>query len=81
MGPTILWGLNICVGQENKEGTDQRLDRIYVQDRRTWEGTDLIRALTNTVRGEYECINDYRKSAVQLLYECIAGALDLMQDA
>ena len=27
-------GLNICVGQENKEETDQRLDRVYVQDRR-----------------------------------------------
>ena len=38
----FLWGLNICVGQENKEGTDQRLDRLYVQDRRTWEGTDLM---------------------------------------
>ena len=31
----------MCVGQENKEGTDQRLDRLYVQDRRTGKGTDL----------------------------------------
>ena len=35
-------GLNICVGQENKEETDQRLDRVYVQDRRTGEGTDRM---------------------------------------
>ena len=27
---TFLWGLNICVGQENREGTDLRLDRLYV---------------------------------------------------
>ena len=27
-------GLNICVGQKNKEETDQRLDRVYVQDMR-----------------------------------------------
>ena len=26
---SFLWGLNICVEQENKEGTDQRLDRVY----------------------------------------------------
>ena len=32
----------ICVGQENKEGTDQRLDRLYVQDWRTGEGMDLM---------------------------------------
>ena len=31
---SFLWGLNICVGQENKKGKDQRLDRLYVQDRR-----------------------------------------------
>ena len=37
-----MWGLNICVGQENKEGTDHKLDRLYVHDRRTWEGTDLM---------------------------------------
>ena len=34
-------GLNICVGQENKDGTDQRPDRLYVQDRRTGDGMDL----------------------------------------
>ena len=38
----FLWGLNICVGQENKEGTDQRLDRLYAQDRKTWEDIDLM---------------------------------------
>ena len=26
----------------NKEGTDQRLNRLFVQDRRTGEGTDLM---------------------------------------
>ena len=39
---SFLWGLNIGAGQENKEGTDQRLDRLYVQDRRTGDGTDLM---------------------------------------
>ena len=41
---SYLWGLNICVGKENKERKDQRLDRLvlYVQDRRTGEGTDLM---------------------------------------
>ena len=38
----FLWGLYICVGREYKEGTDQRLDREYVQDRRTGEGTDQM---------------------------------------
>ena len=37
-----MWGLNICVGQEDREGADQILGRISVQDRRTWEGTDLM---------------------------------------
>ena len=35
-------GLNICVGQENKEDTDQGLDRVYAQDRTTGEGTDRM---------------------------------------
>ena len=35
-------GLNICVGQEEREGADQILGRV--QDRRTGEGTDLISA-------------------------------------
>ena len=39
---SYLWGLNICVGQEDREGTDQILGRISVQDRRTGEGTDLM---------------------------------------
>ena len=39
---SFLWGLNICVRREDKEGTDQRLIRIYVQDRKTGEGTDLM---------------------------------------
>ena len=42
LGGYFLWGLNICVGQENKEGTDQGLDRLCVQDRRTGEGTDQM---------------------------------------
>ena len=37
-----MWGLNICVGQEDWEGTDQILGRIAVQDRRTGEATDLM---------------------------------------
>ena len=37
---SFLWGLNICVGQENKEGTDQGLDRLYVKDRRGGYGPD-----------------------------------------
>ena len=39
---SFLWGLNICVGRENKVGTDQRLNRVYVQDGRTGEGTDRM---------------------------------------
>ena len=39
---SYLWGLNICVRREDKEATDQILGRIYVQDRRTWERTDLM---------------------------------------
>ena len=39
---SFLLGLNICVGRENKGGTDQRLDRVYVHDRRTGEGTDRM---------------------------------------
>ena len=39
---SYLWGLNICVGQEDREGADQILGRISVQDRRTGEGTDLM---------------------------------------
>ena len=39
---SFLWGLDICVRREDKEGTDQRLVRIYVQDRKTGEGTDLM---------------------------------------
>ena len=31
-------GLNICVRQEDKEETDQRLGRIYVQDGSTGGG-------------------------------------------
>ena len=27
---SFLWGLNICVGQKDKEETDQKLDRVYV---------------------------------------------------
>ena len=34
--------LNICVGQEDREGADQILDRISVHERRTGEGTDLM---------------------------------------
>ena len=48
----FLWCLNICVGQENKEGTDQRLDRLYVQDMRTGEGTDLIQDAWQKYGGE-----------------------------
>ena len=39
---SYMWGLNICVGQEDKEGTDQILGRISVQDRRTGQGTDRM---------------------------------------
>ena len=39
---SYLWRLNICVGQEDREGADQILGRISVQDRRTGEGTDLM---------------------------------------
>ena len=42
MNGSYLWGLNVCVGQEDREGTDQILGRISVQDRRTGEGTDLM---------------------------------------
>ena len=38
----FLWDLNICVGREHKEGTDQRLDRVYAKDRRTGVGTDRM---------------------------------------
>ena len=49
-----MWGLNICVGQENKEGTDQGLDRLYVQDRRTGEGTDQMQDFMTKVWVEKE---------------------------
>ena len=39
---SYLWGLNICVGQKDREGADQILGRIYVQYRRTGKGTDLM---------------------------------------
>ena len=42
-GVHICGGLNICLGQEDREGADQILGRISVQDRRTGEGTDLMR--------------------------------------
>ena len=29
---SYLWGLNICVGQEDREGAEQILGRISVQD-------------------------------------------------
>ena len=32
---SYLWGLNICVRQEDREGADQIPGRIYVMDRRT----------------------------------------------
>ena len=38
---SFLWGLNICVRQENMEGTDQRLDRLCLHDKSTvGEGTE-----------------------------------------
>ena len=49
---SYLWGLNICVGQENKEKTDQRLDRVYVQDRRTGEGRTGCRMHDKSTGGE-----------------------------
>ena len=39
-------------GIENKEGTDQRLDSLYVQDRRTGEGPDA--GCMTKVRGARE---------------------------
>ena len=39
---SYLLGLNICVGQEDREGADQILGRISVQVRRTGEGTHLM---------------------------------------
>ena len=39
-----MWGLNIYVydGKTIKEGTDQILGRIFVQERRTGKGMDLM---------------------------------------
>ena len=48
-----MWGLNICVGQENKEGTDLRLDRLYVPDKRTG-GYGPDAGCMAKVRGERE---------------------------
>ena len=45
-------GLNICVRQEDKEETDQRLGRIYVQDGSTGGVLTGCRMHDNSTRGE-----------------------------
>ena len=58
VGFDVCGGVPICevriyvyVEQENKEGTDQRLDRLYVQDRRTGGATDLMQDAWQTYGG------------------------------
>ena len=55
---SYLWGLNICVGQEGREGADQILGRISVQDRRMGEDTDLMQ----DARHKYGGIGDMRSN-------------------
>ena len=52
---SFLWGLNVCVWCDDKEWTDQIFGRIFVKDRRTGEGTDLMQDTWQKYGGrEYE---------------------------
>ena len=46
-----MWGLNICVGREDKEGIDQILGRISVPGRRTRQVTHLMQDAWNKYGG------------------------------